>query len=310
VQVLTTGRLLAAGLSARQIRRLVIEGGLAPLRPGVYARTEAAGGPAAGAAVDVLLPLAAALAVTGSRSVGSHQTAAAVHTLSLVDRPSQQLIHVTRASADRGSRTRRRPGVLVHNAALPDEHVTSCRGVPVTSVARTVVDLARTVPFAEGVAVADSALQDKLQDKLATRGELEAVVARCERWPGIQRARRVVAFADPLAESVLESISRVAFHEHGLPAPELQVWVGDAEEIAGRVDFLWREQRTIAEADGAIKYTGPARALAQLNRDARLREAGFEVVHFTWPEITRVPAQVVMAIRAAFRRQESGTRRG
>jgi len=61
------------------------------------------------------------------------------------------------------------------------------------------------------------------------------------------------------------------------------------------VDFLWRQYRTIAEADGAIKYTQPARALAQLNRDARLRAGGFAVVHFTWPEITRVPAQVVAA---------------
>ena len=103
----------------------------------------------------------------------------------------------------------------------------------------------------------------------------------------------MVAFADPLAESVLESISRAVFHEQGLPPPELQVWVGDEDEIIGRVDFLWRQYRTIAEADGAIKYAQPARALAQLNRDARLRAAGFEVVHFTWPEITRVPAQVV-----------------
>ena len=95
--------------------------------------------------------------------------------------------------------------------------------------------------------------------------------------------------------------SRAAFHVHGLPPPELQVWVGDADERAARVDFLWRKYRTIAEADGAIKYERPARALAQLNRDARLRAAGFEVVHFTWPEITRVPGQVVDAIRAAFR---------
>lgn len=212
------------------------------------------------------------------------------------------MIHVTRSQADRGSRTGR-PGIRVHQAALPAEHVTQRRGVPVTSVARTVVDLARTLPFAEGVAVADSALRDK-----TTPEELAAVLARCARWPGIQQARRVAAFADPRAESVLESISRAAFHELGLPPPELQVWVGDEDEIVGRVDFLWREHRTIAEADGAIKYTGPAKALAQLNRDARLRAAGFEVVHFTWPEITRVPAQVVTAVRAAFRR--GGTRRG
>jgi hypothetical protein len=175
--------------------------------------------------------------------------------------------------------------------------------VLVTSVGRTVVDLARTLPFAEGVAVADSALRAKQ----ATPGELDAVAARCVRWPGIQRARRVVRFADERAESVLESISRAVFHEHGLPPPELQVWVGDEDEIIGRVDFLWRQHRTIAEADGAIKYTQPARALAQLNRDARLREAGFQVVHFTWPEIIRVPAQVAQAVRTAFRRG-GGTR--
>ncbi len=60
--------------------------------------------------------------------------------------------------------------------------------------------------------------------------------------------------------------------------------------------------RTIAEADGAIKYANPARAMAQLERDARLRAAGFEVVHFTWADITRSPAQVAASIKAAFQR--------
>jgi very-short-patch-repair endonuclease len=55
-----------------------------------------------------------------------------------------------------------------------------------------------------------------------------------------------------------------------------------------------------------MKYETPARARAQLERDARLRTAGYEVVHFTWPEITRAPAQVVDAIQLAFRR--SGAR--
>jgi len=56
------------------------------------------------------------------------------------------------------------------------------------------------------------------------------------------------------------------------------------------------------EADGAIKYATPARAMAQLDRDARLREAGFEVVHFTWQQVTRTPDQVVASIKTAFRR--------
>jgi hypothetical protein len=180
--------------------------------------------------------------------------------------------------------------------------VVSYRGVLLTSVPRTVIDLARTLPFGEGVAVADSALHAGLTSK----SELSAVIADCAHWPGLQRAREVTAFSDPRSESVLESLSRAVFHHAGLPPPDLQVWVGDDAEVIGRADFLWRRYNTIGEADGAVKYENPARARAQLERDARLRAAGYEVVHFTWAEITRVPAQVVDAIQVAFRRPGAG----
>ena len=302
--VTTAARLRAAGLSAGQIQRLTSRGMLRSLRTGVYAPAALADSVAGDQAAAHLLQVAAAIAASHSRVVGSHRSAAIVHGLSLIGPPLPGRIELTRIPGDQGSRSRR-PGILLHVAALPAGHVTRCRAVPVTSVGRTVVDLARTLPFAEGVAVADSALRAGQ----TTPQELADVLAQCPRWPGSQRARRVVAFADPRAESALESISRTAFHVLGLPAPELQAWIGHDGEVIGRVDFLWREHRTIAEADGAIKYTRPARALAQLNRDARLRAAGFAVVHFTWPEITRVPGQVADAIRAAFR-QDSGTRRG
>jgi len=170
--------------------------------------------------------------------------------------------------------------------------------MPVTSVARTVVDLARASSFRAGVVAADSALRSRQ----AAKADLDLCITTCAGWPGIQNARRVVAFADARSESVLESISRVAFHELGLPAPDLQAWVGDEDEIIGRADFLWRAYRTVGEADGAVKYADPARAMAQLERDARLRAAGFEVVHFTWQDITRTPDEVMARIKTAFRR--------
>jgi hypothetical protein len=187
----------------------------------------------------------------------------------------------------------------VHVAALPAGHVTVCAGIRVTSVARTVVDLARTSSFQEGVVAADSALRREL----TTKDELRAVVADCARWPGLAQARLVVEFSDGLSESALESISRVAFREQGIPPPELQAWVGEDEAgVIGRADFLWRKHGTIGEADGAIKYADPKRAIQQLQRDARLRQAGFEVVHFTWDEIVRAPWQVAASLRAAFER--------
>lgn len=112
----------------------------------------------------------------------------------------------------------------------------------------------------------------------------------------------MVGFSDGKSESVLESISRVAFREQGIPAPELQEWVGGDDGWLGRADFLWRRYATIGEADGAVKYAKPAQAIAQLRRDRELREAGFEVVHFTWDEIVRTPGQVAATLRAAFRR--------
>ena len=217
--------------------------------------------------------------------------------LGLVGRGLGPRTEVTRSPGERGGHANR-AGVRVHIAALPAGHVVSYRGVPLTSVPRTVIDLARTLPFAQGVAVADSALNARLTSK----AELSAVIAGCARWRGLQRAREVTAFSDARSESVLESLSRAAFHQAGLPPPDLQVWVGDDDEVIGRVDFLWRQHRTIGEADGALKYQTPARARTQLERDARLRAAGYEVVHFTWPQITRAPAQVVDEIRVAFRR--------
>jgi hypothetical protein len=111
-----------------------------------------------------------------------------------------------------------------------------------------------------------------------------------------------VAFADALAESVLESIARVAFRDLGLPPPQLQARLG-GEEFIARVDFLWPRYRTVAEADGALKYDDRSAAMRQLRRDALLHDAGYQVVHFSWQDITHTPEQVAARIRAAFRRR-------
>jgi hypothetical protein len=243
------------------------------------------------------LRVAAAVAAVGAQAVGSHRDAAIIHGLDLLGRQETDLVWVTRELEATGSRTSRR-GIRLHIAALPAEHRTVRLGAPVTSVARTVVDLARTTSFREGVAIADSALRGKQ----ATKADLNAIVAACVRWPGITQARQVVEFADARSESAFESISRVVFAQGGLPPPELQVWVGAEGRVIARVDFLWRRYATIAEADGAIKYADPDRARLQLQRDAELRQAGFEVVHFTWQDLHLCPDQVLRSIKVAFQR--------
>jgi AbiEi antitoxin C-terminal domain len=296
---MTTRELLSRGVSAGRIRTLVRRGVLAPAGYGTYVRTAVAARVSKDQSGEQALRVTSVLAVAGAGAVGSHHSAAVIHGLDLLGRlPLGTAVTHPPGSASRAGR----PGVRVHVAALPPEHVTVRGGVPVTSAARTVVDLARTSSFRSGVVVADSALRDKL----TTQAELRSVLTACARWPGIRRARLVVEFSDGLAESVLESISRVAFRDHGLPAPELQAWVG-GDGVIGRADFLWRRYATVGEADGAVKYASPGRAISQLRRDANLRAAGFQVVHFTWEEIVQVPGQVAASIRVAFRRGGTGS---
>ena len=181
------------------------------LRYGTYAPVANAITPDEGHAVRV----AAALAAMSSPAVASHHSAALIHGLEMLGQP-RETVAVTRPP-NGGSRVGG-PGIHTHIAALPERDVVMWRGLPITSVARTVIDLARASSFSGGVVVADSALRITRVSK----AELHLCITACAGWPGIQNARRVAAFADARSESVLESISRVAFHDHGLPPPELQ----------------------------------------------------------------------------------------
>lgn len=295
VRIVTTADLAKAGLTPTTIRTQLKRGELIRVGMGFYA-TSATAAKVRGHPNGQLL-LAAAVAVRGREPgiVASHETAAVLHGLDLLARPGPA-VTVTRPPGTGSEQGR--PGVVVKTAQIPARQTAARCGIPVTSVARTVVDIARTSPLRAGVVTADSALRMKL----TSRDELRAVLATCRRWPGVTRAADVVEFADRLSESALESITRVAFRELALPPPQLQARVGNEYDELARADFLWPQFSTIAEADGALKYADPDRACQQQWRDARLREAGFEVVHITWSEITRYPEGVAASIRAAFRR--------
>jgi very-short-patch-repair endonuclease len=242
---------------------------------------------------EQLLAVAGASAMLGADAVVSHQSAAYLHKISLVGRQASA-VHLTRPL---GAGWRGATGIRQHCAGLPAEHVTQHLGMSVTSAARTTIDLARTLPFRAGVVAADSALHQRL----TTKDELQSVLCVCSRWQGAAIAAAVISFADKRSESPLESIARVVFRDCGLPAPKLQALIGTADDVA-RVDFFWDQFRTIVEVDGAVKYADPMRARAQLERDSWLRSLGYEVVHFTWDEITTMPEYVATRIREAFRR--------
>lgn len=126
----------------------------------------------------------------------------------------------------------------------------------------------------------------------------------CWSWPGIRRASRAVSFADPRAESVLESLARLLFERYGVPAPQTQVLLGDWAPI-GRVDFYWPEYGVVCEADGMVKYDKPETLRAEKSRHDALLEAGFEVVRVRWDDVVHRPEVTIRRIRAAFERAAS-----
>ncbi len=290
---MTTAELLAAGRSKGQIQTLVRRGKLIPVMRGVYVRADLARKVKKLPAGEYLIRAAAALAATRPTAVVSHESAAKLHELDQICEPSNCVTLTGRPDGGR----RGKDGVRMFSTALPAKYVTAIYGVPVTTVARTVIDVARTSSFQAGVVVADSALRERKTSKT----ELRRVLAECRQRYGSARAAQVVQFADSRSESVLESIARVAFRDFGLPPPDLQVWLG-GDDVIGRADFYWRQFKTVVEVDGGLKYADPGRAKAQLRRDKQLREAGFEVLHFDWNEVTTMPDQVAASILAAFER--------
>ncbi len=257
----------AAGVSKKQLEALVAAGELVRVRRGAYATAallaQTTIDPGVAYAVRV-----AAVRATGKNdhSVVSHHSAARMLGLSLLhDLPGEKVSLIVPP----GARTGRSGAgdLVIHEAALPRKHVTDLFfGVPVTTGARTVIDIARTRPFMEGVVVADSALRSRL----ATPAALRKVLASCVRWPGLERATQVAGFATNLSESVLESCARVVFRDHGLPPPQLQVPIrGKDMRTIAVPDFCWPEYGTLADADGMLKYEGKKDMARHLNREPR-----------------------------------------
>jgi Protein of unknown function (DUF559) len=283
----------AQGVSPALLRSLVRSGHLVRMRQGVYATKRAIDWAGVDPVRAHVLSVQAAKATAGRNAVASCHSAAVLHRLSLLTPPPKEAVALTVPLAKPWNRARP-TDVVFHASDLPPGHVTRLYNLPVTTAARTVADLARTLPFMDAVVVADSALN---QEK-ATKPELHQVLQECAGWPGVKRAREVVDFADERAESPLESAARVVFGQSGLEPPELQATI-HGPDFAFRVDFLWPGQKVIAEADGLVKYNDRQDLLAERERDHLLRAAGYAVVHFTWRELFQTPEAVIARIRQA-----------
>lgn len=226
----------------------------------------------------------------------SHVSALVVHGLPLLN-ITADVVHLT-LTGPGFPRTLR--GLRVH-PELPNSVARQRDGDRVVHPAMAIVQSAALAGITAGVAAADAALYAGQ----VTRNDLEVALRVARLGPGRADARAAVDLADGLAESPGESWARVLFVSLGLPTVEPQVVIRDERgRFVGRVDFLFRAQRTIVEFDGLIKYGGADGRQALIDekrREDALRSLGYQVVRLTWRDL-HDPALVERLIRAAFAR--------
>jgi very-short-patch-repair endonuclease len=176
-----------------------------------------------------------------------------------------------------------RAGLVVRRAALGPGHVVNLRGVRATSALRTLSDLCRRLSLTEAVVVMDMALRADLI-RLADLNALGGI-----------RARRAVSFAEPAAESPMESRLRMVLVLGGLPRPQAQVPLHDTQDrFVGRPDLYYPDHRLGIEYDGGVHRL----SLAEDNRrQNRLLAAGIRLLRFTAGDVLQNPDSVTTQVR-------------
>ena len=234
-----------------------------------------------------VLTAAGVLVRLGPGAVLSHEEAARQLDLPLVDDTG-----VRRVVVPRNRSRAQAEGWRLHRADLgPAERIQRADGLSVTSVLRTVVDLAKVLPLGAAVAAADGAL------RLGTSPVTLRAALLAARGPGAGRCRQVAALMDPLAESVLESLLRLLLVLAGLPSPVSQYEIRDEHgRTVARVDFCWPGSRLVVEADGFAFHSDRLAYRRDRERMNELERLGWRVLRFTWEDVRQRPAAVVTVV--------------
>ncbi|MGI9642334.1 MAG: type IV toxin-antitoxin system AbiEi family antitoxin domain-containing protein [Acidimicrobiia bacterium] len=241
---------------------------------------------------------AATLAVPGS--VASHESAAELHNLSYV--PRDKVV----VTADPGANHRHGLAVVHEYAGIDEADVTSKYGIPVTSQALTVFHLADVLPGRR--------LERVLDDQL-NRGavEIDDLTALVDFWTrkGRNRARvmrSLIATRGPgyvAPESHLEASFVELVRTHNLPEPVRQFatpW--DPQE--GRVDFAYPAWMMLIEVDGRRWHGRDADNEKDRARDRRAQLNGWNILRFTYSEVTRRADSVAREIRGFIDQAQAG----
>jgi very-short-patch-repair endonuclease len=183
-----------------------------------------------------------------------------------------------------------------HYSLLPADEIAECSGIPVTSVPRTIFDMAAGSPPEAVEAMLREAEYRRLYDRLSLHDLLEryprrrgskavrAALARVEERPGRICSR--------LEERFLPFLDRF-----GLPRPRFNAWLQVGGERC-QVDCLWPAARQIVELDGWEGHATRAAFRSDRARDRRLRVAGYGVTRIAWMQLDDEAEAVAADLRA------------
>lgn len=278
--VVSAKQLRASGFGAGAIKRRLRAGRLHRIHRGVYLVGHTAAPPGA-------TEMAAVLSC-GAGSVISHRSAARLWGLPFL--ASWRLpVEVTVAGRDPG---RKRNIRIYRVGTLDSRDAGIVSGIPVTSPARTLVDLAALLPA--------SALECVVAEahvlELVRGADLLAQLKRSRGRRGVAMLRHLLSLENGPAVKRSEAERRMVrlIRAAAFPEPEVNARFQHVE-----VDFLWRRHRVALEVDG-FRYHFHARAFERdRERDAALVASGFVVLRITWRQLLRNPEVVIARIAAA-----------
>jgi hypothetical protein len=265
---------LAAGVTSRAIRHRVARQRLHVVYRGVYAHGRRA--------LTIDGRRIAAVFAAGEGAALSHRAAAALWEL----RPSPAL-EVTSAADRRGQ-----ADITVHHLPLPLDEVTAMRGIPVTTVPRTLFDLAAVLPRSQVERAINEAEMRPLTDPLSLA---DLVRRHCGR-KGIATIKAILRDGAAFTRSELEARFLSFVQRTGLPRPE----VNAALFVAGgwiECDCLWRDRGLIVELDGRSAHDTARAFEGDRARDRVLIARGWRVVRITWRHLHREPEALAYDLR-------------
>ena len=241
----TRGQALAAGLADRDLTRLVRRRVLTRFRRGAYSFTDE------WSTLDAVgqhnVRANAVMHSLGPGVALSHISAVARHRLDIWGLPLGK-VHVTRTD---GASGRIEGDVVHHEGAVREEDLVEIDGLLTVRAERAVLEAGSRTSNEVALALFDAGLRAGAYDVTALELEFGAMAS----WPFMRHLHIPVRMADGRSGSIGESRGMWTFFALGLPAPELQFEVRDANgELVGITDWAWPDHGVLGEFDGRIKY--------------------------------------------------------